>query len=82
MPEASQPTARRVKMTISIDADLLRELRVMASVLPPAVFPSISGAIVVATREAVERLREEHNEGEAFTSETPPKVRTGKRPRL
>lgn len=75
-----QPEAPRVKMTISIDSDLLRELRVMASTLPPALFPSISGAIVEATRELVERMRREHNEGDPFTSETAPKVRTGRRP--
>lgn len=77
---APPPEAPRVKMTISIDSDLLRELRVMASTLPPALFPSISGAIVEATRELVERMRHEHNEGEPFTSETAPKVRTGRRP--
>ena len=73
-------TPRRVKMTISIDENLLRELRVIASTLPPAVFPSISGAIVEATQRAVEELREAHNEGAPFTSDTPPKVRTGRRP--
>ena len=65
--------------TISIDADLIHELRVIASALPPAIFSSISGAIVEATRELVERMRREYNDGEPFTSETAPKVRTGRR---
>lgn len=73
-------TPRRVKMTLSVPEDLLRELRVIASTLPPAVFPSISGAIVEATQKAVEELREAHNEGEPFTSDTKPVVRTGRRP--
>ena len=71
---------RRVKMTISMDADLLHELRVMASELPAKDFPSISGFIVGATLEAVERVREERNEGKPFESDEPPKVRTGRRP--
>lgn len=74
--------APRVKMTISIDADLLRELRVMASTLPPVLFPSISGAIVEATRDLVERMRRDHNEGAPFTSDTPPKLRIGRRARV
>jgi hypothetical protein len=77
---APMPEAPRVKMTISIDSDLLRELRVMASTLPPALFPSISGAIVEATRDLVDRMRLEHNDGAPFTSDTKPKVRTGRRP--
>jgi hypothetical protein len=40
--------------------------------LPPALFPAGSGAIVAATREGVQRLREEHNGGEPFTSDTKP----------
>ena len=72
----------KVKMTISMDASLLHELRVIASTLPPAAFPSISGAIVEATQRAVEELREAHNDGEPFTSDTKPKVRTGRRSRI
>ena len=76
--KTSAPTGK-VKMTISMDAALLHELRVIASKLPPALFPSISGAIVEATRKTVERLRKQHNNGKPFTSDTKPVVRTGRR---
>jgi len=77
--KTAAPTGK-VKMTLSMDAALLRELRVMASTLPPALFPSISGVIIEATRKSVERLRRRHNDGEPFTSDTKPIVRTGRRP--
>ena len=77
---AKDEKPRHVKMTLSVPEDLLLELRVIASTLPPALFPSISGAIVEATQRAVEELREQHNEGEPFTSDTKPVVRTGRRP--
>jgi len=77
--KTSGPTGK-VKMTISMDAALLHELRVIASKLPPALFPSISGVIIEATRKTVERLRKQHNDGNPFTSDTKPVVRTGRRP--
>lgn len=80
MAEAKDSThPNKQKITISIESELIQELRVMASVLPPVLFPSISGAIVDATRQLIQKMRRDHNGGNPFTSESTPIVRTGRR---
>ena len=80
--EASQKPAPVVtkKMTISMPTDLLEELRVMATELPPKQMPSISGFIVQTVRAAVEQARNDLNDGQPFESDEPVKPRTGRRP--
>ena len=74
------PPAPTKRMTISMPADLLEELRVMATELPPKQMPSISGFIVQTVRAAVEQARNDLNDGQPFESGETIKPRTGRRP--
>lgn len=82
-PEQDEPAPSKAtteKATFTLPTELLAELRAMAVELPPKAFPSISGFAAEAIREAVEKARRDHNQGQPFESEERPKVRTGRPP--
>ncbi len=69
--KAEQP---RKRMTFDIPADVARELRVAAVLLPPDVIGGTLSALVTRfLAEGLERLRKSHNHGQPF--ERPGEVR-------
>lgn len=71
----------KTKLTILMPADLVRELRSAWQALPSEVFPSITGVVTEATRVALQRMRDDYNDGEPFKVHGTPKVSPGRRPK-
>ena len=80
-PAAAKPA--RTKMTTDIDADLLRELRVVSLEVPlRAIGGSLSALTERALRGELAALRQKYNRGKRFEAEGPVHARRGPRPKV
>ena len=79
-PQPAKPKKQpnRKKLTLDIDGDLIREVRVACMELPPKLTGGgPSGFVSRAVEKYLAELREEHNQGEAFESDEEPRIPRG-----
>jgi len=82
--EPAQPKKQpnRKKLTLDIEADLIREVRVACVELPPKLTGGgPSGFVSRAVEAYLASLRSKYNDGEPFASDEEPRIPRGPRPR-
>lgn len=70
----------RVKITVLMPADVARELKVAWQRVPKNEFESITSLLTDAAVAAIQRFRDQYNDGKPFVSTVPPRMPRGRRP--